>query len=395
MTSLRKCLVIEIGTACDFCLFDHLIDMIRQRSRVVLITSRRVPGNSSNRYTYKMPAAVLQKTSNAFMSHKEGLLYLLADLTSCPSQVRIGPAIQAQISKVFADHRIDYLVVHYGVYQMGFLQNMCLPPMIVVYFAPCFPSNFPVIFDDVLKRSDYSLSDDKAAHESWNTFYQRLSCVNRERHRGITPTLHACAWDENLTPTIVPMQKRLPYRYVGSLGRHVTYTPTAYANLQNLAFVTFGSFSHSVKRSFVDSICKVLGDNGYTVLLSKLRSKYATTHVGYIEYSNLVRECALVVFTGSLCLQTTCFRYKCPMVYAPQLAEQYFWARCYLRKAGVPFLRTSADVGRAVEAANTPRVMKHLHRVSRSIIESHVRNRWFALEDACVSHETLRNVILP
>ena len=41
---------------------------------------------------------------------------------------------------------------------------------------------------------------------------------------------------------------------------------------------------------------------------------------GYIAYNEIVPARALVVFTGSLCLQSICFSHRKCMLYVPQLA---------------------------------------------------------------------------
>ena len=57
----------------------------------------------------------------------------------------------------------------------------------------------------------------------------------------------------------------------------------------------------------------------------------------------------------------------------PQLAEQFFWARSYEYRTGVPFLRASASVANvaaAVSAAQLPRVHCHLSIVSAQMRRS-------------------------
>ena len=71
MPCLRKSvvLVVELGTCCDWALFDQIIEVLSARNEVHLVTSRSTPvKNVTTKYVYTLPEQVVGHTDYAFMS---------------------------------------------------------------------------------------------------------------------------------------------------------------------------------------------------------------------------------------------------------------------------------------------------------------------------------------
>lgn len=204
---------------------------------------------------------------------------------------------------------------------------------------------------------------------------------------------------------------------------------------RGVAFVSFGSFGHVASlRSIVPLLARELSrrlghatlfhdtlpartdadedaDAGVSVGADAEFAGLAEdgpflVHRGFVPYEALLPEVALVAFTGSLCLQMSCYRYAVPMLYVPVLTEQYFWAKNYqhftrvryvdVEGGGSPEAAVASAVGSAARQAEA-RVRPFLRRVRSSLGRNDGAARLVALiEEAVAQHEArLRDSALP
>lgn len=150
-----------------------------------------------------------------------------------------------------------------------------------------------------------------------------------------------------------------------------------------VAFISFGSFGGVPKLRAIamDLASRLVQDRNMTVIFHDTAPSSATTkarhtteelddaipflvYQGHIPYDAIVPRSSLVVFTGSMCLQTVCLRNRTPMVFVPTLTEQYFWAKNYERFTGMPYIDTENDNGveRIIRALSSPKVVNASRR---------------------------------
>ena len=394
---MKKVVIVELGTFCDLSLFDVINAGFAKKYNVYLITHRTVrPTNVEHMYKYVLPSCVYTKTDYAFLSHESNFLHILKEFLLNPAVLRFKLAIERCVRSVICKIKPALLVMHYGIYTLGFFRKECFPPTMIIYFAPCIPCNLPVLFDSILKKSSFALygeaeTSDAIALKSWTTFQRRQQIVNGQLfgQPHVTTALmnaahdvtHVFCWEKYMMPnltfignprvnTIGTLIKPISSKRIKET-RALRYLST----LQNIAFITFGSFNSSVTRSFIVRICDILVTLKYSVLLHNVSGTIPNVyHVsGFIPYNQVVPKTRLVIFTGSLCLQTICLYYQVPMIYVPQIAEQYFWARTYEFKTRVPFITrrsTYLAIQVAIESSKTEGTRAYLRRVSSEMQKS-------------------------
>jgi hypothetical protein len=122
-------------------------------------------------------------------------------------------------------------------------------------------------------------------------------------------------------------------------------------NKKKIVYVTFGSYATTLERfieRFVVRLVEFCKTTGHVALVHNVPgiapSPFINVQECFIPYEAVVPHCALVVFTGSVCLQNVCLRHATPMLFVPVLAEQFFWARNYKHFTGVPFLWSDSQL---------------------------------------------------
>lgn len=332
-------------------------------------------------------------------------------------------------------------------------------PHVLLYFTPGVPNaTIPWLFDSRLRSPQfrlYSRATQPAVLSSWRTTLQRLAmstgllgdavgdeqrtaCALRTMH-------HALCWDREILEPLRAAVPGMTARWVGALSTRA-YAGRAHAGREGdalprpvrafltenrrrgrgVAFVSFGSFGHVASlRNIVPLLARELSRRlGHATLFhdtlpdadagADVDAEFAglaedgpfLVHRGFVPYEDLLPEVALVAFTGSLCLQMSCYRYAVPMLYVPVLTEQYFWAKNYqhftrvkyvdVEGGGSPEAAVASAVGSAARQAEA-RVRPFLRRVRSSLGRNDGAARLVALiEEAVAQHEArLRDSALP
>jgi UDP:flavonoid glycosyltransferase YjiC (YdhE family) len=115
-----------------------------------------------------------------------------------------------------------------------------------------------------------------------------------------------------------------------------------------LVYLSLGTFK--INPSILSSIVKGLVENGRIVLvhgnisekIKKLEQKYTEsifTFSQFIPHEFIVPRVSLIVTSGSICMTGIANNNGVPLIYAPILNEQLFWAKNYKYKTGQDFIK--------------------------------------------------------
>ena len=118
-----------------------------------------------------------------------------------------------------------------------------------------------------------------------------------------------------------------------------------------IVFVSFGSFGKPLMDAIpnfvmeLDRACELL--DMYAIFHDDVTKctayKHITTtrirfHTSFVPYPSVVKQCDLVCFTGSVCLQNVCWAHARRMLYVPYLSEQFYWAKLYKMHTGIDYI---------------------------------------------------------
>jgi hypothetical protein len=233
-------------------------------------------------------------------------------------------------------------------------------------------ASVPWLFDSAMQDESVPLfQSDKKNIASGEEYINRISSMSVRRESAMDvyfEAYHVMCWhNTGLMPKLVT-DKRMKMLYAGTLlppnidcnnnggeSKKMRVPRAIRSQLRrgdaNIIFVSFGSYTNSALLQrylhllieFLEAYCEA--HPGYKVIFHN--GAHNTKHIisvrGYVPYEVMVPRCSLVVLTGSACLQNTCMYHGVPMLFVPQLNEQFFWARLYKRNTGVDFIniRTS------------------------------------------------------
>jgi hypothetical protein len=270
-------------------------------------------------------------------------------------------------------------------------------PIYVVYFAPSFKNqSLPWLWSKHIRRVPlYSKKleikqSNIASHEAVEKYMstmlsgqnvgdllqsgrlQILSCWDKcTTGKIVTPYTHTVVGA--MVDTHIPSSVGIPEqvkKFVGSDKRCV--------------YMTLGSFACEAQ-DFVLKFAETLSEHDYRLFYHDLGDIFTTDDIPHnvlvyktpLPHEWIVPRCVLVATTGSVCLVNVCLYHAVPMVMFPRLNEQFFWARNYLHKTGVPYLDFSFCAGEnlslerkikeMVTKARTHKAMSYLMRVSKSM----------------------------
>lgn len=306
--------------------------------------------------------------------------------------------------------------------------------------------------------------------ESWSTILARVSMVNGISSHGkenVRDTMcsfrdfhHAVCWDRTITPQFRSLIRGMKSYYVGSYVSHdnkkkkkrrkavvspllspdmadfIAESTKRGINKRKLAFISFGSFGHAGSHRIVavEMIRILIRDLGYAVIFHETSkeasdngsidiirgilngsneeetdemSRLFYIHQGFVPYDDVVDITSLVVFTGSMCLQSKCLTRAVPMVFAPLLTEQFFWAKNYQHFTGMPYIDVNLQkelekkdnmklVASALKSkVSARRTNAYLTRVRRSLSSNDSKANTRDLVKRLISEEESRKQLNP
>ena len=302
------------------------------------------------------------------------------------------------------DYKPQGILAHSGCVAQLLSADILDIPTSVLYFAPGFLPcrEMPFVFDNALKQKDIDnvwRNDNVLVStnvQSGLRYHERLthltpSSFNKSRAYldHLSKIQHLYAFEPPLVPkmTYADVLPPLTVKSVGLMKPNLPTTPFDKALATwvracrrgggRLIFVSFGSILHNLAvhhatddgpsalvvfltalHEYVDAHNAhiLLHDGKKTIPPETVQHVHATMprvrlHTSFVAYPTLVPKCAMVCFTGSVCLQNICWQHKTPMLYVPVTPEQYLWAKLYRKHTGVPFVDYQRDDQSAVYTA--------------------------------------------
>lgn len=258
----------------------------------------------------------------------------------------------------------------------------------IIYCAPGLPSSqVPWLFDSILKSKRFKglyPSDDAKKSTASKRRNMRSGMAYLERisngtslKLSVDEVMQSVSHIMLMRPNVIPLIK-FRYPVVWYTNTEKTKTKTIInddlrtfltRHSKKIIYVTFGSYAaaltHFIERFHVRLVdfCRT---TGHVALVHNVPgiapSPFINVQEGFIPYEAVVPHCALVVFTGSVCLQNVCLHHATPMLFVPVLVEQFFWARNYKHFTGVSFLSTDSQLRKVPfgEAITSGRVRRYL-----------------------------------
>lgn len=266
----------------------------------------------------------------------------------------------------------------------------------ILYCAPGLPSEgTPWLFDSVLKSPGFrglwskSISSREHNLSSGIAFLERAASGTSLSYT-IDEVMYKVTHVLMINRYVLPPTSILRFRYpvvwwpeglISPPVKHVIPLDLELflrVNNGRIIYVTFGSYANAIApfiEGFLVRLVEFCRKTNHVAFVHNVPgiapSPIIRVQEGYVPYESIVPHSALVVFTGSVCLQTVCHHNSTPMLFVPVLAEQFFWARNYKYHTDVPFLRATRDgVPRYVpfaKAIRAPRVRRYLSRIKANI----------------------------
>lgn len=386
-------ITIDLGTFCDNSIMNSLIASLQSEYKVISLTDEKNP-------TLPNVHKVSFRTPKYFTQDMDARL---ADpQTNFITWTLTHPFITYQSFKWLNDMKrllSDVLERTRDLKAVFILYPACmmlwqLPQdlfdfvkVFVVHYAPGYPNKYvPWMFDSVLKDPDHILyKPSKRNIESTMSYFKRATTMSLLSRKEILKTFskahHLLCWNPKLLPFSIPPAFKGRYHHVGaiSLNNIKPVEKRPHHRLKRTIFITFGSYSVQPKvirmtETLVDYIIRDMPGHDILVLNYMGKRRFPKDRVrsrrDYIDYNDIVPSCALVIFTGSVCLQNVCLYHKVPMVFVPFLAEQYFWAKNYKHQTGVDYVDSSSLNDCTVkinlnDVITSKRVSSFLKRVSK------------------------------
>ena len=244
--------------------------------------------------------------------------------------------------------------------RLGRLRSVC-----VLYYAPAFPNaDVPWLFDSLIKDAKYrayrnSSEFNKVSHDGFLSRIAFSARMSTERFVELYAGFkHVACWIPGAARPVRPLYGEVVVARPLLPGSDAPL-PEALEELgrryEKSVLVTFGSYASASELRGVrerllapdGALVRWATENDAVVLVhSLLEERWSSDRIvtvrGFVPYNTLLARfrarVELVVFTGSLCLQNTCVANRRPMMYAPLLVEQFFWAKNYRHFTGLPFV---------------------------------------------------------
>jgi hypothetical protein len=302
------------------------------------------------------------------------------------------------IQTCIRDYEPAGVLAHSGCVAQVLVANRLDVPTSVLYFAPGFLPcrEIPFAFDNALTepQTDVWRKDDSQVRANVHSgiryhteLQKRMPEVTGQPFDHLARIQHLYTFDAPLVPpmTYADVLPPLTVKSVGLMKPNLPTTrlDTALATWVRacrrgggrLVFVSFGSILHNLAvhhatddgpsalvvfltalHEYVDAHNAhiLLHDGQKTIPPETVQHVHATMprvrlHTSFVAYPTLVPKCAMVCFTGSVCLQNICWQHKTPMLYVPVTPEQYLWAKLYRKHTAVPFVDYQRDDQSAVD----------------------------------------------
>lgn len=377
---MKSILAVDLGTYCDNKLMEYALTYLQHEYKIIYVTDERhkVP-NASDIVVehYHTPTFFVNepnlKASNS--SYNFNMWMLMNPLKAREAFVW-RTKMREMLHTLIATHDPAALVVLYpaaGILWMLDTDVASRVPTFILYSAPGFlNASIPWLFDSAMQDDSAPLFKDDAKNlASGEEYINRISAMSTRSESVMDVYFkvhHVMCWHKSLMPKLAT-HKRMSMIYAGTLlPPHIDKNKSVPRVIQselrrpnaNIIFVSFGSYVNSALMQritplliqFLETYCeshagfKVIFHNGTHA------SKHVVSVKGYVPYEVLVPRSKLVVFTGSACLQNICMYHGVPMLFMPQLNEQFFWARLYKRNTGVEYInirKSVSDVERQLQ----------------------------------------------
>lgn len=396
-------LILDMGTFCDHRLFDTAVTRLRNRYRLVYITNpdHKLPP-SDIKLTYTMPKITLKHPGKVATIMISGSLWKQGQMAMpIVSMLRQTSNLIRMCNR---DYKPQGILAHSGCLAQLLSADILDIPTSVLYFAPGFLPcrEMPFVFDNALKqkhidnvwRTDNVLVSKNV--QSGLRYHEKLAHLipwtfdNSKEYLGhLSKIQHLYTFEPPLVPKMTYADV-LPPLTIKSVGLMKPNLPTTRFDKAlgtwmykcrrrggRVVFVSFGSYLHNLAvhyatddgpsalvifltalHDYVDSHNAhiLLHDDKKTIpheTVQHIRTKMPRVrlHSSFVAYPTLIPKCAMVCFTGSVCLQNICWKRKTPMLYMPVIPEQYLWAKLYQKHTGVPFIDYLSDDQSAVSVA--------------------------------------------
>lgn len=404
---MQHILAVDLGTYCDNKLMEYAMESLASKYKVVYLTDEKhnVPtqytkvGFKTPEFFTNDPKIKIANTKRNFyawvLSHPDKALQAYSWSEDIRRKIR-------ELSQRYAFKSICMLYPALGM--VWLLPEELDVPIYVFYYAPGILSkNIPWIFDSVLKEKSYKLyakKNQKYNMESGLEYLKRISYLSGKQetvHQTMKKINHVVCWDKNVTPPIELLYDDYKTYYAGTLlstdisKKRWPADPVVSGfvkSKERIVFVSFGSYAgselleNSVKNLMeqLEALCGdgktgVIYHNGPKANKVCLENGWLLKVDGFIKYEYVVPRSALVVFTGSACLQNICL-YNCvPMLFLPLLCEQFYWAKNYMHFTSVPYIDYRSTRKNKIDFAKAMEKNSYLQDCSRSIKRNKAHER--------------------
>jgi hypothetical protein len=378
-----RIVAVDLGTYCDNSLvMEALVQIITSRPfssvKHDYITNDRTDVSRLSEKNvrvqkYSMPSFVVQdKDLHAadpqYSMLLWGLQHPMEAIDSIMLMNQIAQLVERSV-RASATHTTTLLVAYPALPVLAYLKTSLFSRLLnvcVLYYAPAFPNaDVPWLFDSLIKDDGYrvyrnSKAFNKTSHDG---FLSRIAFSARMSTEAFLQLYsrfqHVACWIQGATKPVVPLYGRVVIARP-LLPHSSAPLPEALEAIGERfaasVLVTFGSYTtaiefRKIRRLLFAPEGALMGwairNDAVILVHAPSDIKDVTNHErifvigGFVPYHTLLTQfrarVKLVVFTGSLCLQNTCLANRCPMMYAPLLVEQFFWAKNYQHFTGLPF----------------------------------------------------------
>ena len=364
-------IILDLGTFCDHNIMSHVIADVTRQPRIKNITYITDESNSLvtkrpglDIMTYKAPDFLW--TIGPDLADPKANVSMWA--MKNPMRAMTLSSFMADISDMLANvitlkkENLKRIIVSYPalgiVLKSTYHDSKMFDKISIIHYAPTYPnSTVPWIFDSCLKDSTWRMfrTSEEFNLLSHDAYASALASYNSLSKSHVDSFLkkvqHVACWDPLLIDrdilekndiTVVKCRPLISSR-VESRG-HVPKWLS-----QKFIYLSFGSYAQNSKmRHVASTLVPVLEQwaesaSALIVLafkepLKKTFGKRVVTCGDFVDYSIVASRASLVVFTGSLCMQTHCVANSTPMLFVPFIAEQFFWAKNYASLTSLPYI---------------------------------------------------------
>ncbi len=425
MSKKETIVAFDLGTFCDFWLTKLALHKLKDKYDIVYVTPdiNKVEKNYS-KVIYYNQLDYIGKDPN--MSLGDPSTSVLTQFVFKTIELAKTKTFFQDMSKRFLqiilDHKPSCVIAQYPALTILWqLPNNILTsiPFFVLYAAPAFPNEeLPWIFDSVLTYPQFNIYSKELYAKNFNfesglhilKRYSALYSLENMQYVDINSVFkkfnmfhHVCCYDSAITGSVIKL--KIPDGHCHHIGSFKEPMEDSYIVLPDIAefiesnkkiiFISLGTFTNNkilqkgVREilPYLENYCK---KNDYRILFQSadINTKYIKSFSGFISYQYLVPRVKLVIFTGSVCLQTICFMHKKPMIFMPLLAEQYFWAKNFKHFTHLDFIdcrnkQFKFDIDKVFESN---KLKLYLQYVSVSLLNSNASKDLKRLINETIKH---------